>query len=79
MDKRLKDIFIDSLGLEPSYADWTDLKYRSIREWDSVAHMALVAEIEDAFGVMLETDDVIGMSSFEETKSILRRYGVESD
>jgi hypothetical protein len=38
--------------------------------------MALVAEIEDAFDIMLETDDVIGLSSFEVAKEILARYGV---
>jgi acyl carrier protein len=45
-------------------------------QWDSVGHMALVAELEDRFGIALETDDLIAMSSFAEALEILRRHGV---
>lgn len=76
METKLKDAFVEALGLEAGEVDWSTLKYRGIPEWDSVAHMALVAEIEDAFDIMLETDDVIGLSSFEVAKEILARYGV---
>jgi acyl carrier protein len=76
VDEKLKAAFIEGLGIDPAATDWASLQYRGVREWDSVAHMALVAEIEDAFDVMLETDDVIGMSSFEAAKQILAKYGV---
>lgn len=76
METRLKSAFIEALGIDPEETDWASLKYRGIREWDSVAHMQLVAEIEDSFDIMLETDDVIGLSSFEVAKEILARYGV---
>jgi acyl carrier protein len=39
--------------------------------------MALVAELEDRFGIELETDDIIDMSSYAKSIEILRRYGVE--
>lgn len=76
MQDKLKATFVEALGIEGSI-DWTQLKYRSIPEWDSVAHMQLVAEIEDNFDIMLETDDVIGMSSYEVAVEILKRYGVD--
>ena len=53
------------------------LKYQSIPEWDSVGHMTLVAAIEDAFGIMMETDDIIDLSSYEKGMDILKKYGVE--
>ena len=77
MDSKLKDAFVEALGIDLEETDWPNLKYRSIPEWDSVAHMQLVAEIEDTFDVMLETDDVIGLSSFEVAKEILAKYGVD--
>ena len=52
------------------------LKYNSIPEWDSVAHMALVAALEDSYGIMLDTDDIIAMSSVGEIKRILGKYDV---
>ena len=77
MESKLKAAFVEALGIDPEETDWPNLKYRSIREWDSVAHMQLVAEIEDSFDVMLETDDVIGLSSYEVAKEILSKYGVD--
>lgn len=73
--KSLKQVFIDTLGLSGD-VDVEKLKYRTIPEWDSIAHMQLVMEIEDAFGVMLPTDEVIDLSSFEKAKEILAKHGV---
>ncbi len=42
-------------------------------------HMQLVGEIEDTFDIMLDTDDVIGMSSYPVARQILAKYGVELD
>ena len=53
------------------------LTYQSIPEWDSVGHMSLVACIEDAFDIMMETDDIIDFSSYEKGKEILAKYDVE--
>ena len=77
MEDRLKNVFVKALGLDADSTDWASLAYRGAPEWDSVAHMQLVAEIEDTFDIMLETEDVIGMSSFEVAKEILAKYGVD--
>ena len=47
------------------------LSYQSIVLWDSIGHMALVAALEEAFDIMMETDDIIDLSSFEKGKEIL--------
>jgi acyl carrier protein len=41
--------------------------------------MELVAEIEEAFGIMLDTEDVLALSSFKEAIRILTNYGVSFD
>lgn len=53
------------------------LVYNSIEEWDSVGHMAMIAELEDVFDIMLETDDVIEFSSYTIGIEILKKYDVE--
>lgn len=55
------------------------LKYQDIEAWDSVGHMQLVAGLEDAFDIMMDTDDIIDLSSYEKGKEILTKeeYGVE--
>lgn len=53
------------------------LNYQDIPQWDSVGHMSLVAALEEAFDIMLDTDDIIDLSSFEKGKEILKKYNVE--
>ena len=79
MESSLKAVFVEALGIDDTDTEWSNLRYRSIPEWDSVAHMQLVAEIEDTFDIMLETDDVIGLSSYDVAKEILTKYGVDFD
>lgn len=74
--QKLKTIFSEALGIEESQVT-DDLTYNSIPEWDSVAHMALVAEIDDQFDIMMDTDDVLDLSSFAKAKEILKKYDIE--
>ena len=54
------------------------LKYQDIQTWDSVGHMTLVANLEDAFDIMMETDDIIDLSSYEKGMEILaQNYNVQ--
>ena len=54
------------------------LQYQQIELWDSVGHMTLVANLEDAFDIMMETDDIIDLSSYEKGQEILNRnYNIE--
>lgn len=54
------------------------LKYQKTELWDSVGHMTLVANLEDAFDIMMETDDIIDLNSYETGKEILtKNYSVE--
>lgn len=53
------------------------LEYQAISEWDSVGHMSLIAALEEAFDIMMDTDDIIDFSSFEKGKEILAKYDVE--
>ena len=53
------------------------LMYQSVQEWDSIGHMELITAIEDAFDIMMETDDIIEFNSFEKGKEILsKKYGI---
>ncbi len=72
---KLTKAFCDALGVTPD-AVVDDLQYNTIKEWDSTAHMILIAELENTFDVMLDTDDIIDMSSVGKAKTILARYDV---
>jgi len=69
-------IFIEVFEIDLS--DLTDdLEYQSIRSWDSVGHMSLMAELEDGFDVMLEMDDIVDFGSYKTGIETMKKYGVE--
>lgn len=68
--------FIESL--EVTEDQLNGLQYQQIPNWDSVGHMGLIAAIEDAFDIMMDTDDIIDLSSYEKGKEILAaNYNIE--
>lgn len=67
--------FVEILGVKAEEA--SKLEYQSIAAWDSVGHMSLMAELEDTFDIMMDTDDIIDFSSYEKGKEILNKYDVE--
>ena len=71
---RVIEAFARVLGIAPERVT-DDLRYASIPEWDSIAHMSIVAALEEAFGVMIDMDDVIDMSSVGKARQILAKHG----
>ncbi|MEB2298494.1 acyl carrier protein [Lysinibacillus xylanilyticus] len=75
-EEKLRGIFAEALEIDINQIT-EELTYNTIPEWDSIAHMALIAEIDDQFDTMLDTDDVLDMSTFAKAKEILAKYDVE--
>ena len=55
------------------------LECQSVQDWDSVGHMTMTAMLEEAFDIMLDTDDIIDFSSYEKGIEILKKYGIEME
>lgn len=70
-------VFMETFEVDEETAK--NLKYQEIDAWDSVGHMGLISALEDAFDIMMDTDDIIDFNSFEKGKEILANeaYGVE--
>ena len=68
--------FIDSFSIDESVLG-DALVYNTISEWDSIGHMGLVAAIEEAFNITMETDDIINLSSYKKGLETLAKYGIE--
>lgn len=74
--QKLQACFRDVLGLAPD-VDVTPLAYQQHPSWDSVAHMRLIAAIETAFDIMLETDQILDMSSYAKAVEIVTTHGID--
>ena len=54
------------------------LAYKETVEWNSMAQIALVAEIEDKFDVDFDTDDIFLLKSYKIGKELLtKKFDVE--
>ena len=75
--EKYTQVFVDTFEVTPEQV--AGLKYQDIEAWDSVGHMGLISALEDAFDIMMDTDDIIDFNSFEKGKEILAKeeYGVE--
>lgn len=67
--------FLEAFQIKES--ELTGLKYQDIPNWDSVGHMNLIALLEEAFDIMMDTDDIIDLGSFEQGIKIMKKYEVE--
>ena len=68
--------FLTAFSIEKTILN-IDLEYESIQEWDSIGHMALISELEDAFDISMEMDDIIDFSSYQKGIEIMKKYHVE--
>ena len=74
--EKYESAFVNAFNVDADTAK--NLKFQDIPAWDSVGHMTLIAELEDAFDITMETDDMIALSSFEVGKNILaQKYDVQ--
>ena len=70
---RVFSAFKESLEI-PDDVDTSTLVYKEYPEWTSIGHMMLVAALEAEFDTMLETDDILAMSSFDRAVEIMTKY-----
>ncbi len=69
------NIFVETFEIKPEEAKI--LHYQEMQAWDSVGHMNLISALEEAFDIMMDTEDIIDLNSFEKGKEILsEKYGV---
>ena len=74
-EEKYTGAFTNALSIEAG--ETQELIYGQSAAWDSVGHMRLIANLEDAFDIMLDMDDIIDFSSFAKGKEILRKYDVD--
>lgn len=73
---RYNEIFTCLFEVDVSELD-QNFNFGTAKNWDSLAHMELIAQLEDTFAIMFETDDIIHFGGYENGKKILSKYGIE--
>ena len=74
--KKYKQIFVKVFSIKDT-KKIENLKYQDVEEWDSIGHMTLMSELENAFNISIETDDIVDFSSYKKGQEILEKYKVK--
>ncbi len=48
----------------------------TVAEWDSVHQLSLISQMEDAFDIMFDPEDIMDLTSYAKGKEILSKYDV---
>jgi acyl carrier protein len=73
VESMVTEAFQEAFDLPPE-ADVTTFSYRGHPAWTSLGHMTLVAALEARFDVMLESEDILEMSSYQKVVEIIGKY-----
>ncbi|MCD8232629.1 MAG: acyl carrier protein [Clostridiales bacterium] len=66
-----------NLGVKDEELNDDVLVYNCFPAWDSVAHIEMVSDLEDKFGVTFDTLDITSFSKYSMGIEILRKMGVD--
>ena len=75
VDKKLKTILAKVLLIDESKVS-DEMSRKTVKEWDSMAHLMLVTEIETAFEVTLDDDDIMEIQTVADIKKTLQKHGI---
>lgn len=73
MREKIIDVLSQELSLNRGEIT-VDLRYNSVPEWDSVAHMTLISALEEKFGVMFENEDIVEMTTISAIERIVSKH-----
>ena len=74
-DKKLKTILAKVLLIEESQIS-DEMSRKTVKEWDSMAHLMLVSEIESVFEVTMDDDDIMEIQTVADIKKTLQKLGI---
>jgi acyl carrier protein len=74
-NEKLKNILAKVLLIDKNAVS-DDMSRKSLEEWDSMAHLMLVSEIESAFEVTMSDEDIMEVQTVADIKNILKKLGV---
>lgn len=74
--QKLNSVFSNTFEVDESEVQ--NLGYDNTPLWDSVGQMSLITNLEDAFDIIIDSDDIMDINSYKSAMSILtKKYKIE--
>lgn len=74
--EKLNRIFCEVFSVEETALN-SDFDNKSVDGWDSVHQLSLTSSVEDEFDIMLDAEDILEFTSYENAKNVLAKYDVK--
>lgn len=74
--EKLNHIFCEVFTVEESALN-SEFDKCSVEGWDSVHQLSLTSSVEDEFDIMLDAEDILEFTSYDNAKTILAKYDIE--
>lgn len=74
--ERLNQIFCEVFGIEESALN-DGFDKCNVEGWDSVRQLSLSTAVEDEFDIMLDAEDILEFTSYDNVKKVLAKYEIE--
>ncbi len=74
--EKLNMIFCEVFSVEESALN-SEFNSLNVEGWDSVRQLSLTSSIEDEFDIMLDAEDILEFTSYDNAKQILVKYEIE--
>ena len=76
INKKIEKVFIDVMGLSGKLENFSDLKMGDIEQWDSLANMNFLMELENQYNVRFSIDEMSQLTSIVNiTKTLSKKIG----
>jgi acyl carrier protein len=74
--EKLNHIFCEVFSVEVTALN-SEFNNKSVEGWDSVRQLSLTSSVEDEFDIMLDPEDILEFTSYNNAKTILAKYDIE--
>ena len=74
--EKLNKIFCEVFSVEESALN-SEFNNCSVEGWDSVHQLSLTSSVEDEFDIMLDAEDILEFTSYDNAKNVSAKYDIE--
>ncbi len=74
--EKLNKIFCEVFSVEESALN-SNFDKCNVDGWDSVRQLSLTTSVEDEFDIMLDAEDILEFTSYDNAKAVLAKYEIE--
>lgn len=73
--EKLNSIFCEVFSVEESALN-SNFNKCNVECWDSVRQLSLTSSVEDEFDIMLDAEDILEFTSYDNAKAVLVKYDI---